>query len=203
MQNPVTNACKFWSRIFLNLVSQAQNCSKIYSFSSNLRSFQLLLHPLFQSQEVSTYHLFSKDKRPRISHWNDRAHASPVLPFQHAASASSLAKTAHAKYWCISAMPEKWQQFASYYLLECPLPHDMVFVTILTLGSGLADSSNYLSTTRQFSLKSLEMFLLVLFLSSNSQRDSFCTKFSCCLPFLSHFVALRKLKLNIKVWIRF
>ena len=151
MQNPVTNACKFWSRIFLNLVSQAQNWSKMYSFSANLRSFQLLLHPLFQSQEVSTYHLFSKDKRPRISHWNDRAHASPILPFQHAASASSLAKTAHAKYWCISAMPEKWQRFASYYLLECPLPHDMVFVTIQTLGSGLADSSNYLSTTAVFS----------------------------------------------------
>ena len=85
MQNPVTNACKFWSRIFLNLVSQAQNCSKIYSFSSNLRSFQLLLHPLFQSQEVSTHHLFSKDERPHIRHWNDRAHASSVLPFWNAA----------------------------------------------------------------------------------------------------------------------
>ena len=45
------------------------------------------------------------------------------------------------------------------------------------------------------------MFLLVLFLLLNSQRDSFCTKFSCCLPFLSHFVALRKLKLNITVWL--
>ena len=85
MQNPITNACKFWSRIFLNLASQAQNWSKIYSFSSNLRSFQLLLHPLFQSQEVSTYHLFSKDKRPRIRHRNDRVHASSVLPFRHAA----------------------------------------------------------------------------------------------------------------------
>ena len=47
------------------------------------------------------------------------------------------------------------------------------------------------------------MFLFVLFLSSNSQRDSFCTNFSCCLSFLSHFVALRKLKLNITVWIQF
>ena len=47
------------------------------------------------------------------------------------------------------------------------------------------------------------MFLFVLFLSSNSQRDSFCTNFSCCLSLLSHFVALRKLKLNITVWIQF
>ena len=64
---------------------------------------------------------------------------------------SSLAKTADAKYWCISEMPEKWQRFASYNLLECPWPHDVVFVTIQTLGSGLADSSNYLSTAAVFS----------------------------------------------------
>ena len=48
-------------------------------------------------------------------------------------------------------MPEKWQRSASYNLLECPWPHDVVFVTIQTLGSGLADRSNYQTTTALFS----------------------------------------------------
>ena len=40
---------------------------------------------------------------------------------------------------------------ASYNLLECTWPQDVVFVTIQTLGSGLADRSNYLSNTALFS----------------------------------------------------
>ena len=69
---------------------------------------------------------------------------------------SPLAKTADAKYWCISEMPwkvpEKWQEFASYSLLEYSWPHDIAFVTILILGSGLAGTPKYLGTTAVFFL---------------------------------------------------
>ena len=53
-KNPVTNACKFWSRIFLISVSHAHahNSLRVWSFmiSSNLCSFQ--------SQEASACRLF-------------------------------------------------------------------------------------------------------------------------------------------------
>ena len=80
-----------------------------------------------------------------------RLRNTPSVLFHVMLTISLLAKTADAKYWPISEMPEKWQRFASFNLLECPWPHDVVFVTIQTLGSGLADSSNYLSTTAVFS----------------------------------------------------
>ena len=88
---------------------------------------------------------------------------------------SPLAKTADAKHWGIFEMPyvvpEKWREFASHNLLECPWPHDVAFVTIWILGSGQAGTPNYLSATAVF-FRDLGDYSLFFYFSHQSHNGT-------------------------------